>query len=175
MTPRIDQTRVALLQLVGSQAEAIEHGGQEVGQEDVGLVDETQQRGSTTRGLQVKRDALLVAVRELERVVDGTAADAGQDEAAIAVATDRVLDLDDLGAPVGEQRTGHRNEDPLRELDDANALERGRHARVGSVGVKRNNRSALPRRILRRVSAGNSCSSLWATSSESGHVVSECG
>ena len=29
----------------------------------------------------------------------------------------------DVGAPVGEQRTGDRHEHPLRELDDAYALE----------------------------------------------------
>ena len=44
------------------------------------------------------------------------------EEAALRVAAHRMLDLDDVRAPVGEDRAGRRHERELRNLEDANAL-----------------------------------------------------
>ena len=44
------------------------------------------------------------------------------DEAALGVATHRVLDLDDVGAPVGEDGSRRGNEGELRNLEDPHAL-----------------------------------------------------
>ena len=44
------------------------------------------------------------------------------DEAALGVAANRMLHLDDVRAPVGEDRPGRRDERELRNLEDANAL-----------------------------------------------------
>ena len=43
------------------------------------------------------------------------------EEAALGVAADRVLDLDDVGAPVGEDRARRRDERELRQLQDSKA------------------------------------------------------
>ena len=44
------------------------------------------------------------------------------DEAALGVAAHRVLDLDDVGTPVGEDRPRRGHERELGHLEDANAL-----------------------------------------------------
>ena len=56
-------------------------------------------------------------------------------EAAVAVAGDGVLDLDHVGTPVGEQRAARGDEDELRELDDANAVEDRHRRRGGTHGL----------------------------------------
>ena len=54
-------------------------------------------------------------------------ADAGRREAAHGVAPLDVLDLDDLGAPVGEQRRRRGHEGVLGDLEDADALQHCGH------------------------------------------------
>src|SRR3954453_11263708 len=105
--------------------------------------------------------------------------DALGDESAVPVAVHRVFDLDDVGAPVGEERARDGHEHELRQLDDPDPSEEvdGRfgHGRDGTAGVNRNSFSALPRWILYWVSAGRSASNFLATPMQSGHVVSLCG
>ena len=43
-------------------------------------------------------------------------------QAALRVAGERVLDLDDVGAPVGQHRARRRRERELRDLDHLHAL-----------------------------------------------------
>ena len=50
------------------------------------------------------------------------------DEATLSVAAHRVLDLDDVGAPVGEDRARRRDERELRDLEDPYALHHLDHA-----------------------------------------------
>ena len=64
--------------------------------------------------MQVDRDALLVAVEHREE------AGASAEQPPRALAVDR-LDLDDLGAHVGEHHAAGRPHDHVRELDDAQA------------------------------------------------------
>ena len=45
-----------------------------------------------------------------------------ESKASLRVAGDRVLDLDDVGAPVGEHRAGRRGEGELRHLHHLHAL-----------------------------------------------------
>jgi len=64
------------------------------------------------------------------------------DEAALGVAAHRMLDLDDVRAPVGEHRSSRRHEGELRHFEDPNALHHLRH-RIDSV-LKRGPRPAAP-------------------------------
>ena len=44
------------------------------------------------------------------------------EEAALGVAADRMFDLDDVGAPVGQDRARRRDERELRDLQDPDAV-----------------------------------------------------
>ena len=93
----VDDALVDLLQRLVVDAEPVLHVGPEVLDHDVGLLDQPQERGAARRVLQVERDAALVAVQVLEV---GALARAARSLAAALVR--RHLDLDDVGAPVGE-------------------------------------------------------------------------
>ena len=76
------------------------------------------------------RDAALAAVGLLDEVVDSPCAgdDPGADQATLRITGFGVLDLDDVGTPVGEHRAGGGNERPGRQLDDADATENVAHS-----------------------------------------------
>ena len=72
----------------------------------------------------VDADAALAPVGMLhQRVALRIDLDAAHiEEAALGVTAHRVLDLDDVGAPVGEDRSCGRDERELRNLEDPKAL-----------------------------------------------------
>ena len=121
---RVHQRRIPLGERLGVEPEALQRTGPEVGEEHVGRLEELVQDGEALLATQVERDRSLASARERDRHVDATAvdADALRHEPAVGIAL-RPLDADHVGAPVGEQRTRHRHEHPLRELDDAYAFE----------------------------------------------------
>ena len=84
--------------------------GQVVGQEDVGGLGDLVEHFLAVRRRHVDADAALAAVGMLDqRVAVRVELDAAHvDEAALGVAAHRVLDLDDVGAPVGEDRARRR-------------------------------------------------------------------
>ena len=137
VAPRVDEPGVDGAQLVDTEPEAVERVGEEVGEEHVGGADEPEQQLAPLVRAHVEADAALATVRELHRLVHAAVGDP-QDplahEAAVAVAGDGVLDLDDVGAPVGEQRARHGDEEELRELHDAHAVEH-RHRRRAHCGL----------------------------------------
>ncbi len=51
------------------------------------------------------------------------------DEATLSIAARRMLDLDDVGTPVGEDRAGGGDERELRNLEDPKALHYLDHSR----------------------------------------------
>ncbi len=119
-----DQPRVHRLQAVVRITEAIEHAGTEVADEHVGAADQRVEGAPAERRAQIDREAALVAVVAAEmRAVEAAA------EAAEGVAAVRVLDLDDVGAEVGEHHPGQRPGDHGRQLDDPDAGKRRRHLR----------------------------------------------
>ena len=67
-----------------------------------------------------------------------------------------VLDLDDLGAPVGQQRRRGRHEGVLGDLEDADALEDCGHGRAP---------------VFRSWSAFSNIRATWSTASSSEHSI----
>ena len=116
---RIDvlQARVVepeLLRLVAAQI--VHHG--------VGAFHELLEAGAALRGLDVERDALLVHVPGLEILAVAVRQHVRADVARGIAAGFGVLDLDHLGAEVGEQHRGIGTGAELLEGEDANAFER---------------------------------------------------
>jgi hypothetical protein len=99
-----------------------------VGDEDVGRLDQPREHALPGVRGDVERDAALVPVEDLGEVVDAVPAGhhAGRDDLPVGVAV-KPLDLDHVGAVLGEDRRGRRHEPVLGHVDDADALERETH------------------------------------------------
>ena len=93
----VDDALVDLAQRLVVDAEALFHVGAEILHHHVGLGDQAAEGGKPLRRLQVERDAALVAVQILE--VGTIARPAGR---LAPFEMRRGLDLDHIGAPVGE-------------------------------------------------------------------------
>ena len=125
----VDDVRTVDADVVEVDLELLAHAGELVGEEDVGggcdLVEDLE---AFCRG-EVERKTPLAAVRVLEQHVHvgGDHRDLARGQAAHRIAPFDVLDLDDVGAPVGEQCRRRRHERVLRDLEDANALHHCRH------------------------------------------------
>ena len=104
------------------KAQRLELAGAHVLDQHAGVGDEPPQIRLALVGLEVERDGLLVAVGELPEIGVGLAR-TGPAHAAGRIATRR-LDLDDLGAEIGEVSPGSRAGHHRGELDDADARER---------------------------------------------------
>src|SRR5438477_509661 len=90
---------------------------------------------ATLRLLHVETDRSLAAVRRMEAGVYPSpgATDSGGDQTTVRIAGLRVLDLDDVGTPLVEDRAGHGNEDVRGDLHDADAGERSGHGHLRLV------------------------------------------
>ena len=180
----IDQAWIDRPELFDTEAEPLEDRRQVVREEHVGLADEAEHHLASGRRLEIQPDAALAAVGQLHGRVDSGATHPLRDQAAIPVARDGVLDLRHLGAPIGQECAGHGYEHPTGQLHHPYTAEqlgtvllgqRRPGAPVGSAGVNRKRRSALPRRILYCDSCGSASTSFFATLMQSGQVVSLCG
>lgn len=80
-----------------------------------------EQRLPSLHGLEVERDALFPAVILLHRQIRRSDfAAVAHAQRTIRIAASGGLDLDDLGALIGQQHAGARHEHVLSELNDAN-------------------------------------------------------
>ena len=122
---RVHQPREARPHRLGVEPEPSQRAGSHVREQHVGRVEELIEQRAAFGSLQVDRDRALAAIRQRHRQIDPAAvsADPLRREAAVRVAFN-ALDAHDVGTPVGEQRTGDRHEDPLRQLHHAHAVER---------------------------------------------------
>ena len=122
----VHQARVARQQAGVVEPDARQRRPPDVGDEHVGLVD--QPAGELPAGLggEIDDDAALVAVVELEGWVARQIAAEHPLERTRRVPAGR-LDLDHVGAPVGEDGAGGRTGDPHPHLDDAHPLQRTAH------------------------------------------------
>ena len=119
--PREHELGVDRGELVVPEAPALQRPGTEALDDHVGLPDQVEHQLATAVDPQVEGDAALVArVHRPEELV----AAAGLAPVAQGVVTVGRLDLDHVGAHVGEQPPGVRPGDESAELDDAEAVER---------------------------------------------------
>ena len=121
---RVDDVRVRRADVLDVELVLLALRRHVVGQEDVGGLGDLVQHFLPARRRHVDADAALAAVGMLDqRVPVRVQLEAAHvDEAALGVAAHRVLHLDDVCAPVGEDRPRRRHERELRNLEDPNAL-----------------------------------------------------
>ncbi len=128
----VDDPRVHRAHRLVADAEAVEHAGPEGLEHDVGAGDEPQQHLAPGGLLEVDPHRGLVAVqREEQRPLRGVlgALVVGRRPAHV-VAHPEVLDLDHLGAEVGQQQRAEPARQQAGEVEDADALKREAHGRV---------------------------------------------
>jgi len=94
--------------------------GAHVGQDDVGAGEESREDLARVRMLEMKRQRVLAAVAD-EEVPALTSAQRRDVTARLALER---LDLDHVGAAVGEDLPGPRHRDEVAKLDDGDAGER---------------------------------------------------
>ncbi|MGY4460118.1 hypothetical protein ACVWYI_004078 [Bradyrhizobium sp. LB13.1] len=122
----IDQRREFFVQRLVSEAEALHRAGRKVLDQHVGVRDQPSQHRFAAVGLEVQHDAALVAVHHQEggRLI----ADLRRHRMAGVVAIRRFLDLDDVGAHVGQHQGAGRPGHDMGEIDDLEAGKRPRTA-----------------------------------------------
>ena len=127
----VDEPRVLLAQPLVADPQPLHHAGAEALQQHVGLAHEPQQDLAPRVGLQIDADRALVAVERQEQ----RAARAllrplvARRRPAHVVAEPRVLDLQHVGAEVGQQPRAEAARQQPREVEHADALERAAHVR----------------------------------------------
>ena len=127
------------------EAETLDHAGAEVLHQHVGPRGEALDEIDALRRLQVDGDRALVAVEVQER---GREAVAPIAVGARVVALARLLDLDDVGALVGEDHGRPRPRQHRGQIDDADARERsvGRlaHAHLAHPFMRASSFTSIP-------------------------------
>ena len=128
----VDEAGVAGGEAVVVHAETGGHARAEAGEDDVGGAGEALGVGAAFLRLEVEDDAALAAVPHEGGVVLA---------AGIAL---RRLHLNDLGARVGEDHGGQGAGKATGEVDDSQALARGRHRRFRSGDERSTNEYSIP-------------------------------
>jgi hypothetical protein len=117
----VHQGGVDLPERIPAEAQAVHDAGPELLDQNLGLGDERQEPRDLLRVLEVERQAALAAVEQRE--AQALAVQPGR-VAAHAVALAGALDLDHLGAGLGQQQGGQGPGQQGREVEHAQALER---------------------------------------------------
>ena len=121
---RVDDVRVHRANVLDVELVLLTLCGHVVRQEHVGGLGDLVQHFLSTGGGHVDADAAFTAIGMLDQRVPVRVElePAHVDETALGVATHRVLHLDDVCAPIGEDRPRRRHERELRDFEDPNAL-----------------------------------------------------
>ena len=119
----VDQARVAGRQRRPPETQPLERAGPEILDQDVGAIDQLQQLGLAGLGLEVDDDRALVAVPDHEG--RAFAAHEGRHATRIVAAVGP-LDLDDVGAVVGQQHRAVGARQMARQVHDREPLQRTR-------------------------------------------------
>ena len=125
----VDEPGVLLAQALVADAEPVHHAGAEALEQHVGLAHEPQQHLAPGLGLEVDADRALVAVEREEERRAGARLGAlvARRRPAHVVAQPRVLDLEHVGAEVGQQPGAEAAGQQPREVEHADAVERAAH------------------------------------------------
>ena len=120
----VDDVGVVGLDVLELDVQLLPDRGHLVGQEDVAGRGQPVDEVEALLRADVDADALLAPVGVLQQHVHGPHGghDAAGGQPAHGVAALGVLDLDDLGAPVGQDGRRRRHEGVLGDLEDANTL-----------------------------------------------------
>ena len=149
-----DESRVALAQRLGGEAQAGQHAWREACDERVGALEQAVQQLPPLGAVEVERDRARSRLPRGEggRAVPGVAAAvvAGGEDAARALRIGRALDLDDVRAEVGERAGDGRPRPGVREVDDPQALEERARVVLGRVRCRDRLARARPRLDLVR-------------------------
>ena len=116
----VHQAGVAGPQRRLAEADPLQGGDADVGEENVGAVDQGQSHLPSLLGGEVDGDAPLRAVVQLEHRIGRELASQHATEGASGIAPRR-LDLDHVGAPVGEDPAGRGSGHPHAQLHDLHA------------------------------------------------------
>ena len=114
----MDQPGIGGLERLLPQSELGHDAGPIILEQDVGAGEELEQDGTARLRAQVELDAALAAVvgDEIRAVLPAA-------EIAERIAALRMLDLDHVGAEIGEHHAGERRRDHRAQLDHVHALE----------------------------------------------------
>lgn len=115
---RVDDLRIDRAKIVDVDPQLGPGFGQKVRQENVGVLDDLVEQFAAFGLGDVEPEAALAAVAVLHQEVDvlGVVLSSDLHQAALAVAFDRMFDLDDVCAPVSQNRAGGRDERVLGYL-----------------------------------------------------------
>jgi hypothetical protein len=116
---QVDEPRVARRELIVAAAEPLHRARPVILQHDIGVSHQAMDHRLSFGSLEIDREAALVAVEGREE------AGAKPAEPARVIALGRRLDLDDVGAQLGENEPGGRPHDRVAELQNLEAGERG--------------------------------------------------
>ena len=124
-SPDVDDVRVGGADVLHVDAQLPARLGPEIGEEHVRRSAQPQQQIPALIGAQVETDAALASVGQLHHV--GHAPRTGRHQprggqAPLRIAGFGVLDLDDVGAPLGQNRAGHRDVRPRGHLHHPDAV-----------------------------------------------------
>src|SRR5208282_460657 len=136
---RGDDPRIDLGEPLIAEAHALHHAGAKIVHDDIGPAHEVVNDRLAVLLAQIEGDRSLVAVEAAEnRIVEAVriVGDRGTRKIARAGA----LDLDDVGAVIGQHLGGARSEHHLGEVDDAHA---GQRLRGGSLHDPRSYSAAM--------------------------------
>ena len=140
----VDEPRVLLAQALVADPEAVHHAGPEGLEHHVGVERHAQERVAPPRVLEVDADGALAAVERVE----------GRRVGAHVVTRARVLDLDHVGAEVGEQQRAEPAGEQASEVEDAQPFQRAHRpssSRVSAtVATRRPESSAIERAFATR-------------------------
>ncbi len=115
----IDDAGILRRDRLVADAEARRDAGPERFDQHVGLAGETEEIGAALLALEVEHDALLAAPHVAE---EHRGALVGRQDVAAGIALARRLDLDHLGAVIGQRRGEIRPRQEPGEVDDLDAL-----------------------------------------------------
>jgi hypothetical protein len=118
---------------LGADADLVDHAGPEVLDQNVGRLAELVELVDVGGEFQVQGYGALVAVLAVEIERGHAVRSVGRAPDARVVAAVGLLDLDHVGAHVGQQQAGQRSGQRLADLDDANSFQRQGHLILAQI------------------------------------------